>query len=405
MWPCPEATAFLPDHAFCEPLPQRSSFLFFRSPPRPTQCLASSQSSNISHRKTMSGFGDTVNHASISARSRRASVSAIPRPVSGTSRQASHIVSRAGRRESPAGSAPVVNAHEHRKSWHPNAGRAPSSFCRLTLQVPPPTRYSLPYSHRSHQDLSGTQQQLYIRNMSTHSLSVPDVGTPPHLLKQASSSNALPKSKTMGSLLSPGRDLVPGRRLMQPIGPPLPRTQTLGNISCFNQSGSSPSPRKSKAVSLSPPEQSHNNTSQINIADALDESRMTEQEMDLMKQVQREAAVNRARLWASHPPSHTSCYAGFGASHAKKEDSQTIDLPLNDGASTRDMGGVKRRSSSGRLLFINPALANKNWKQSEPPTTTTVTSIGSMTSSEPSHPEENDPRSVSKPTPGHVIEY
>jgi hypothetical protein len=199
----------------------------------------------------------------------------------------------------------------------------------------------------------------------------------------------------MSNFLSPSHESMPGRRLMQPIGPPLPRTQTLGNISCFNQLNSSPSPRKSKAVSLSPPQQNHNNTSQVNIADVLSESRMTEQEMDLMRQVQREAAANRARLRSSHHRYRFSNQSASGASFTSR-DPPTLNLSPNGGATTQHLEGMKRRSSSGRLRFINPALANKNWQQSEPPTTTTITSIGSITSSEPSRSEENDPRNVSE---------
>ena len=143
----------------------------------------------------MSELQPVTNPASISARSRRSSVSAIPRPVSGTSRIATPTISRAGTRDSPAGIAPLKTTHKHRKSRHPNSGLAPSSFRLPRHELPRPADYTVPYKQRPEQDLSGTRQQLDIRNMSTHSLVVPDVNTAPRPLKQASSANALPDQR------------------------------------------------------------------------------------------------------------------------------------------------------------------------------------------------------------------
>lgn len=332
--------------------------------------------------------------ASLSAKSRRSSISAIPRPISGTSRHATPIGNLPGRKDSPVREGTLARAPTHRKSWQPNHGLAPTSF-RASHSQTPPIEYSLPYKQRLLQDLSGTQQQLYIRNISTHSLNVPnDAAAYSHQLKQASSTNALPKSKTMSSLLSPPRDTTPGRRLLQPIGPPLPRTQTLGNISCLNPSGQTPSPRKPKSISLSPPRQVDNNVSQIDLVDALVESRMTEKEMDLMLQVQREAAANRVRIRNSHQQMYPSQH-GTPEAPAVNKDEQTPSLTLKDITKARAQEVTKRRSSSGRLLYINPALANNNWQHCDPPTAKTWTSIGSVTSSEPSQCSENDPRHVS----------
>ncbi|OCT52958.1 hypothetical protein CLCR_09992 [Cladophialophora carrionii] len=193
--------------------------------------------------------------------------------------------------------------------------------------------------------------------------------------------------------------MTPGRRLLQPIGPPMPRTQTLGNISCFSPANHSPSPRKPQSVSLPPAQHYRNNVSQLNIADALGESRMTKEEVDLMKQVQREAAANRARLRSAHQqykPLQSAAPEGSPASG----DIPILDSSANDAANIPHPQGDKKRSASGRLLFINSTLANKNWQQSEPSTATSLTSIGSITSSEPSQKEENDPRNVhvAKPT-------
>ncbi|KIY03135.1 uncharacterized protein Z520_01602 [Fonsecaea multimorphosa CBS 102226] len=232
--------------------------------------------------------------------------------------------------------------------------------------------------------------------MSTQSLSNHDAVAAPSHLKQASSTTALPKSKTMDSLLSSSRDTITRRRLLQPLDPPLPRTQTLGNISCFGPSTESPSPRKPTSISLSPAGQHHDNASQLNIADALMESRMSEKEMDLMIQVQREAAINRARLRNAcqhrNPPERAP---SVQSPRSTVDRAPTLKLALNDVANTQRLETMKRTSSSGRLLFINSTLANKNWRDGDLPTSTTLsTSIGSDTSLNQSQDSDNDPRHV-----------
>ncbi|KIW75279.1 hypothetical protein Z517_12053 [Fonsecaea pedrosoi CBS 271.37] len=327
--------------------------------------------------------------ASLSARSRHSSVSAIPRPKSGTSRQATPVAARADRRGSAAVTSLPRIPYMHRKSWHRDDFLPPSSFRMAQAEAPTPNKESLvPYKQRSHHDLSGTRQQLYIRNMSTHSLSSHEAVVAPYHLKQVSSTTALPKSKTMGSLLSSPREIITRRRLLQPLDPPLPRTQTLGNISCFAPTHQTPSPRKPISVSLSSSEQHHDNVSQLNVADALNESRMTEKEMDLMIQVQREAAVNRARL-------RNACQYRNPPVRSTAEPAPTLKLSLNDVANTQRLESMKRTSSSGRLLFINSTLANINWRDSDIPTSTTMTtSIGSVTSSSPSQISDIDARHV-----------
>ncbi|RVX75329.1 hypothetical protein B0A52_00682 [Exophiala mesophila] len=63
---------------------------------------------------------------------------------------------------------------------------------------------------------------------------------PPYAVKAGRN---LPRSTTMESLLSSTRDTAPRRSLLQPLGPPLPRSQTLGSMSCFNGNIATPSPR------------------------------------------------------------------------------------------------------------------------------------------------------------------
>lgn len=338
--------------------------------------------------------------ASISARSRHSSISAIPRPKSGTSRHATPTNTRNDVRDSSAGLVvPLQTSHKHRKSWNPNDGAPPSSF-RMVQPSPPSTESSLPYKQRSQNDLSGTRQQLYIRNLSTHSLNGPDALASPPQATQPSGIAGLPKSKTMSSLLASPREIIPRRRLLQPIGPPLPRTQTLGNLSCFGHLSQTPSPRKPTSFVL-PRSQKHDNGSQLNVADALVESRMTEKEMDMMIQVQREAAANRSRLRHTferrrEPPRRGSSHSGsFQTLMTRKSNSvPTINLSANDVVNTRRLKGMKRRSSPGRILFINSTLANRACSEASMPTTTT---LSSATSSNPSDVPEFSPKHVGDP--------
>ncbi|KIW89380.1 uncharacterized protein Z519_10234 [Cladophialophora bantiana CBS 173.52] len=334
--------------------------------------------------------------ASLSAHSRRCSISAIPRPKSGTSRHATPIGPRGDRRDSAAGTRILNIGHKYRKSWHPEDSVPPSSFRMRQPQVANPGNESLlPDKQRSHHDLSGTQQQLYVRTLSTQSLSGPDAVVAPHQLKQTSSTTALPKSKTMSSLLSSPRETITRRRLLQPLEPPLPQTQTLGNISCFGPLSETPSPRKPISVSLSPPQRHCDNGSHLSAADALVESRMTEKERDLMIRVQREAAINRARLRNSCQHRNPLEYPLAQSTKRTNEQTATLKLSLNDVANTQRVEGMKRTSSSGRLLFINSTLANKHWRERDLPTSTTMTtSIGSITSSIPSQGSDSDPRHV-----------
>lgn len=84
----------------------------------------------------------------------------------------------------------------------------------------------------------------------------------------------LPKSATSASLTSrlTSRKLTPGRRLLGPIHPPLPQSQSAGNL----------------------PAQSPE--SEVCISDAIRESRMTQDEIDVLNQVQKEAMLNQNRL-------------------------------------------------------------------------------------------------------------
>jgi hypothetical protein len=325
----------------------------------------------------------TPGPSAIGVRSRPSSVSAIPRPTSGTSRHATPTsITRGGDSESSASA--MKGGRGQKKPWLPNDGAPPSSF-HIPKFAPTASASLLPYDQREQKDLSGTRQQLFIRNLSMKSLNSADISPspPPPPAKQAPAHIALPKSKTMSNILpSPrDRDITPRRRLMQPLGPPLPRTQTLGNMSCFGPPSTTPSPRKPTSVSVSQPQKHHDDAGQLNVTDALVESRMTDKELQLMIQVQREAAANRTRLRNVFPGSTNAASSNSlpssGLLTSTEEgniSSPTTRISVKDVANPRCFGGIRRKSSSGRMLLINPTLANENCFEDDlPSTTTTVT--------------------------------
>ena len=199
-------------------------------------------------------------------RSRRQS-SGIPRPASGSSRRATSSTQNLV----PAGEA----------SSTIRVPRSPRSF----------NRGSLPYSYSmqscdnnapSHRDLSGVRQQLHVRNFSTKTIEGLEVFSTPH-------STAV-------------------RSLMRPLGPPLPRSQTMGNIA-LNQQPSSTTCNREKREHPSPCQSEAG--LEIDVIDALHESRMSREEVELFNRVEKEKELNKARLpkttrtiHVMSPPSH-----------------------------------------------------------------------------------------------------
>lgn len=327
--------------------------------------------------------------AAISAKSRQSFVSAIPRPTSGSSR---HATPTGGR---PAASTVRQEAEPLQiDRWHqtPSQHRdgADASPFHISHSTSRDSEFLLPYHQRPQKDLSGVQQQLHIRDWSTKPLRRPGSPVSPPHSRHPRRAGGLPKSKTTNDLLSSARDITPRRRLLQPLEPPLPRTQTLGNISCFGPTTLTPSPKKPGSVTASQPYGLHDNTSQLNVGDALVESRMTEKEVELMKQVQREAAVNRIRLRtaiqiSSHRTCRTSLPTEATTAQTSKETS-AITTSTKNTIIPRRPGGIQRKSASGRLLFIDSALANKAATESDLPSPRTQPSM--IASSSGSLPED-----------------
>ncbi|KAJ4570992.1 hypothetical protein HRR94_001900 [Exophiala dermatitidis] len=310
----------------------------------------------------------TTDLASLSARSRRSSVSAIPRPTSGTSRHATPTSSRKGSAVVTPEANSQLAPRSQKKSWHPNDGAPPSSF-HMPHSSSSSTDSLVPYEQRVKRDLSGRQQQLHIHKLSTYSLGGPEDMS---FVSSAGQQGKLPRSKTTGNLLSSPRDSTPGRRLLQPLGPPLPRTQTLGSISCFSPPNLTPSPRKPTSVGV----RQKDDNSKLNVADALLESRMTSEEMRTMVQVQREAAANRTRLRNSFGAPLQTSKPGTGRYEETQKTAATrVASPSKPkGPVNGDAGKPKglRRSLPGRLLVI-PAGSDVMYAESSPSTISSAT--------------------------------
>lgn len=249
---------------FFEALPEEAPLVFVlppSTPPFPPMIRLSSSNNNAgqSTHMILPCSSSTMSSTPNQLKRNRSSSSAIPRPTSGTSRRETPSAARFWN----AGSLPPVQTynkglHLHRKSWHP------SDSCHVPS-------LSLPAAANSNSSL-------------------------PSDSTKGATNTSLPKSRTLGSLLASSSEITPSGRLMQPIQPPLPRSQTLGNISCFNHSASTPSPRKPTKAIPDCSRSYYNSQTQIHGSKVIQGSRITEKGMRLMKDVQREAAANRARM-------------------------------------------------------------------------------------------------------------
>ena len=334
------------------PLPHLSSVAYFRTsekrscspPPRPVPPTPYGMKAHVMDYTHVED--DPARH-----RKRYSASSAIPRPSSGTSRHATPL----GIPLLTVSSDQQTDPSRPRKSFHSSNGKPPSAWVSSKTRLPRSDSL-LPYSERPQHDLSGLKQQLHVRHYSTQSLSSPGkIGLPP-------STNSIPKSHSSKSLLSPSRDITPRRSLMKPLSPSLPRSHTFSNLSCTSLPAPTPSPLKPAPTRI--PRSAGSSRLQVDVVDALRESRMTEDEIMHWKQTQLEVASNQDRLRAAYeirqhkqlsPPVLVS---PTSASFVRSNEEATINLSANDVANTRRLEDQRRKSISGRPLFINSVLAN-----------------------------------------------
>ena len=279
---------------------------------------------------------------------RRSVVSAIPRPASGTSRRAtptsvSTLITEA---DIPTDSTNVVSTSTNGpSSWK-------TSYDKPLPRLPRSDSL-LPFTQRFKEDLSGHKQQLHLRHYSTQHLSSPS--------KIACSRPGLPKSHIAADVSLASRDVTPYRTLLKPMSPPLPKSHSNTSISCFAPPGQTPSPSKSTADA---PRIVKHKPSQVDVVDALRESRMTVDEFKVLNEVQKEAVSNheklKTRFQVKHykPKSTSSGSSVVSSSLTRKSGSDTLNVTAADSVSTDNMHDQDRRRHNRRPLFIDSALAN-----------------------------------------------
>jgi hypothetical protein len=339
------------------PLPHLSSLVYFHRPSQPSCSPPPRPVPPTPHRMKTYAMESKETEAA-RHRKRYSAASAIPRPTSGTSRRATPL-GHPHVNASPDDEYVQAPPRSYRKSFHSTEGMPPSAWASSKARLPRSDSL-LPYALRPPQDLSGTKQQLQIRHYSTQSLSSPSkIGLP---RDSPLTSSSLPKSQSTVALSPPSRDVTPRRRLMKPLSPPLPKSQTFSNLSCTSFPATTPSPIKLAPTRM--PLSVCSSYSQVNVVDALRESRMTEEEIMKWKQVQMEAAANQGRLRNTfeirqHKQKIPATYASpTPSSFARTAEEATINLSANDYANTTRLEEQRRKSAGGRPMFINSVLAN-----------------------------------------------
>lgn len=177
---------------------------------------------------------------------------------------------------------------------------------------------------------------------------------------------------------------------MRPLGPPLPRSHTMGNLTVDRKSSSPVHKAKiDEYLSLCVSSAS----SEIDIVDALHESRMTQEEVELFNRIEKEKELNKMRLSRTMGAARVMSFPG----HATQEnqDFDTVNSSWRSSSEspasrTAIQEHMRRRKADGKgALRINPSLANAS---RTPPLLTPKSALCTFTSL-----EEIDPRHVSSP--------
>ncbi len=305
------------------PLPHLASVMYFRSPPKSRPSSSFRESMNAPTPRRMAAVGGLTPNKGHSRR-----CSSIPRPTSKLTPVRTTPPPAAGTTVDGGKAAvtdtpqtmvkPRTYSRTRRTSFFSNQNDPPSSF--KTFRAQPP-RLSLPVTTSQHMggssDLSGTRQQLPLSHYSRQSLASLDAIISSVTAREENNTNtSLPlpshrtKSNTSSSFAKVTSPAIAQRQLMGPLGPPMPRSQTMRNLTCFGGAvGNTPSPSKSTSRTIS----TVSHRSKVDVMDALAESRMTETEIEFFNQVAKEVEANRQRLKGPNRATRvTSNNAGMG---------------------------------------------------------------------------------------------
>ena len=349
-------------------LPRLSSILYFRSPRKSIFSSSSFPSSSSSMRdsiaaptpRKMAAVGGITPMQSHNRRR-----SSIPRPTSKLT-MAQHISPSAAAtsldgnkaatdRTPPSIVKPRTYSRTRRNSFvptHSDPQRAFRPFCAR------PPRSSLPETTPQSPDgshgLSGIHQQLHVTRYSRHSLASLDaVVSSATGNAESKSTTSLPghkrltKHNAMSSVTKVTSPVIHQRQLMGPLGPPLPRSQTVGNMTCFTGSAANtPSPLKPSTRTASRVSQ----TTELGVVDALAESRMTDKEIEYFNQVAKEVEANRQRMKGSTRAKRLfSNHIGTGSASSRT----LTSLTRSNGSdlATEEYGDMTIADSSKKLPF------------------------------------------------------
>jgi hypothetical protein len=357
--------------------PHVASIMYFRTPPKShPPCSFRDSIIGLTPRKMAAGGRDTPERPSNRRRS------SIPRPTSKLKASRTTPLPTAGA-ATLSGNAtvkanpqtvvkPRTYSRTRQTSYVPRQNDPPYS-CKVPRTQPP--RLSLPSQLTDgSNDLSGIRQQLPVRHYSRHSLASLDAMVSSAAKKdenKTTTSLRLPSHQTKGNttafvakVTSP---VIPQRQLMGPIGPPMPRSQTMGNISCFaSPSLPTPSPTKSTTRTISTISQ----RSDVDFKNALAESRMTDKEIEYFNQVAREVEANKRRI-----KSRRGANAGSSENTSTSlSSSKTLSSFMKSNRSSDQLfdasGGLMISDSSSRAPFKGAKL--ETTFASNPPTPKTI---------------------------------
>jgi hypothetical protein len=265
---------------------------------------------------------------------------------------------------------PRTYSRSRRASFLPHQKEAPSSF-RATRAQPPrlslPTTAACPQQMDGSNDLSGIHQQLPLRRYSRHSLASLDamvshatgkVENKTTISLPGPERGRLIKANTSSCVVKATPPVIPHRQLMAPLGPPLPRSHTMGNLGCFATSASNtPSPSKTSTRTTS----NNSKRSKVGVMDALAESRMTDKEIEYFNQVAKELEANRHRLKGGTRVTRVSCNDGDVNSASSttltsfRRSTASSDLAADDYGEMTIGDSSKKLAFHGTRLKIVPA--------------------------------------------------
>jgi hypothetical protein len=351
-------------------LPHVASLMYFRSPPRSRRSSPSREAMTAPTPRKMAEVGGVTHD-----KSHRRRCSSIPRPTSklaagrtAAARTTAEILG-GNRTATMTMSQSIVKPRTYSRtrgnSNVANQSYIPSSFKNPRAKSP---RRSLPATTSQHtdqpNDLSGIRQQLPLSRYSRHSLASLDAIVSSATAKEANRTAALlplstlvTKPNTSSAATKVTSPVIPQRQLMGPLGPPILRSQTMGNLSCFASAvADTPSPSKGTPRTIS----TASSRSKVAVVDALAESRMTAKEIEHFNQVAREVEANRQRIERRNvslrllPRSDDPFLQSSKTLTSFQMSNNSSEQPENDWGHMTIVGSSKRHPFHGAKIKIVP---------------------------------------------------